>query len=219
MNDIKNKITIALADDHTMFRKGLAHLINMESDMEVVAEAGNGIELLENIAKLKLPPDLCILDVNMPKMDGREAIIHLRKEYPTIRVLVLSMADHEHILIEMLRQGAGGYLLKEDDPAEMKQAIRSIYKHKYYHSDLVSGRMINWIQKDGEASGTLSDREREFLRLCVSELVYKEIAVQMGVSTRAVHSYRDQLFQKLDLKSRIGLALYALKVGIAEVNG
>jgi DNA-binding NarL/FixJ family response regulator len=218
MTNTKDKITLALADDHTMFRKGLAHLINIESDMEVVAEAGDGVDLLQKIAALKTPPDLCILDVNMPRMDGRETIMQLRKNYPTIRVLVLSMVDHEHILIEMLRQGAGGYLLKEDDPAEMKQAIRSIYEHKYYHSDLVSGRMINWIQKDSESPGTLSDREREFLRLCVSELVYKEIAVQMGVSTRAVHNYRDQLFQKLNLKSRIGLALYALKVGIAEVN-
>ncbi len=219
MINVKNKITVALADDHTMFRKGLAHMINMEPDMEVVVEAGDGIELLKNIALLKSPPDLCILDVNMPKMDGRETIIHLRKEYPTVRVLILSMVDHEHILIEMLRQGAGGYLLKEDDPAEMKQAIRSIYEHKYYYSDLVSGRMINWIQKDNEAPGTISTREREFLKLCVSELVYKEIAVHMGVSTRAVHGYRDQLFQKLNLKTRVGLALYALKVGIAEVNG
>ena len=219
MNDVKSKITIALADDHTMFRKGLAHLINVEPDMGVIVEAGDGIELLQKIATLKSPPDMCILDVNMPRMDGRETIVNLRKDYPTIKVLVLSMVDHEHILIEMLRQGAGGYLLKEDDPAEMMEAIRSIHNHRYYHSELVSGRMINWIQKDNESPGTLSDREREFLKLCVSELVYKEIAEQMGLSTRTVHNFRDQLFQKLNVKSRIGLALYALKVGIAEVNG
>ena len=120
MTASENKITVALADDHTMFRKGLAQLINMELDMEVVAEAGDGIALLEKIASLKSPPNLCILDVNMPRMDGRETLIRLRKAYPTIGVLVLSMADQEYMLIEMLRQGAGGYLLKEDDPAEMR---------------------------------------------------------------------------------------------------
>ena len=219
MTASENKITVALADDHTMFRKGLAQLINMEPDMEVVAEAGDGIALLEKIASLKSPPDLCILDVNMPRMDGRETLIRLRKAYPTIGVLVLSMADQEYMLIEMLRQGAGGYLLKEDDPSEMRQAIRSIYAHRYYYSDLISGRMISWIQKDTDATGTLSEREREFLKLCVSELVYKEIAAQMGVSIRAVHNYRDQLFQKLHIKSRIGLALYALKAGIATIDG
>lgn len=218
MSNSQTPITVALVDDHTMFRKGMAHMINDEADMKVVVEASNGVELLDALAVLKSPPDVCILDVNMPKMNGQQTIVQLRKTYPDIKVLILSMIDHEHIIIEMLRQGAGGYMLKEYEPSEMKRAIRIINEEGYYYNSLVSGRMMSWFRKDGKPVEILTDRERDFLKWCVSDLVYKEIADKMNLNLRVVHSIRDQLFDKLRLNTRIGLVLYALRVGIADVN-
>lgn len=213
-------IRIALADDHTLFRKSLAHLLLEEADFEVVIEARSGNQLLAEIAQTRIVPDLCILDVNMPDGNGVETLRQLKESYPDVGVLILTMLDHEALILQMLRLGAGGFLLKEDEPEEMIRAVRSVVNDGFYHSELISDKMMRRVKGGKEMlPETVSARERTFLELCVSELVYKEIATEMGVSLRTVHSYRDSLFEKLQIKSRTGLALFALRAGIVPLKG
>lgn len=214
----KSPIRVALADDHTMFRKGILSLLNSAPEFQVVAEASNGLELIQLLAKLETLPDVCLLDINMPKMNGFDTLIALKKTYPDMKFLILTMFDHEFVILRMLRNGANGYLLKEDDPDELKRAIEYVYNRTFYHSELVSGRLISMVQKGVEYSHIqLTDNEQVFLEFCCSELTYKEIAEKMSLSVRTVEGYRDTLFEKLNIHSRTGLVIYAMKLGIANV--
>src|SRR4051812_30823931 len=168
-------IRVALADDHTMFRKGIVGLLRSSGKFEVVAEAGNGSELIEMIAALDQQPDVCLLDVNMPVLDGYDTLIALKKKYPDMKFLALTMYDHEFIIIKMLRNGANGYLLKEDDPDELKRAIEYIYHKDFYHSELVSGRLISILKQGVDYNQVLlTSNEQLFLEYCCTELTYKE---------------------------------------------
>lgn len=212
-------IRVALADDHTMFRKGIVGLLKSSGKFEVVAEAGNGSELIELIGALDQHPDVCLLDVNMPVLDGYDTLIALKKKYPLMKFLALTMYDHEFIIIKMLRNGANGYLLKEDDPDELKRAIEYIYHKDFYHSELVSGRLISILKQGVDYNQVLlSSNEQVFLEYCCTELTYKEIAEKMKLSVRTVEGYRDSLFDRLNVKSRTGLVIYALKHGIVNLT-
>jgi DNA-binding NarL/FixJ family response regulator len=212
-------IRVALADDHTMFRKGIVGLLRSSGKFEVVAEAGNGSELIEMIGALDQHPDVCLLDVNMPVLDGYDTLIALKKKYPLMKFLALTMYDHEFIIIKMLRNGANGYLLKEDDPDELKRAIEYIYHKDFYHSELVSGRLISILKQGVDYNQVLlSSNEQVFLEYCCTELTYKEIAEKMKLSVRTVEGYRDSLFDRLNVKSRTGLVIYALKHGIVNLT-
>ena len=213
------KIRIALADDHTMVREGIAAMLSGDKSFEVLVSAPNGKALLEQLSRLDEPPDIGLLDVNMPEMDGYQTLVALKHSYPEMRCLMLSQFDHEFVIIRMLKAGARGYLLKDAEPAELKYAIREIMEKSYYHSRLVNGHLISLVQKGEEYSKlALSDTEQEFLRYSCSDLTYKQIADKMGLGKRTVEGYRENLFEKLGVKSRTGLALYALKLGIVSVN-
>jgi len=212
-------IRVALADDHTMLRRGIISILNESSRFSVVADASNGRDLIEAIARLKVPPDVCLLDINMPHMNGYDTIKALRAKYKNMKFLVLTMLAHEFVIIKMLRLGANGYLLKEDDPNELKRAIESVYEKDFYHTELVNGHLISLVKSGVEYKKiVLNDQEQRFLELSCSEMTYKEIADIMKVSARTVESYRDMLFDKLNVKSRTGLAIYALKLGIATLE-
>lgn len=214
----KDTISVALADDHTMFRKGIVELLRTSDKFEIVAEAGNGQELIDQIAVLKNPPDVCLLDVNMPVLDGYKTLSKLKNEYPLMKFLTLSMYDHEFAIIKMLRTGANGYLLKEDDPEELKRAIEYVIDNDFYHSELTSTH-IRALRKGGEdyQPVKLNENEQTFLELACSDMVYKEIARQMGLSVRTVEGYRDDLFARLGVNTRIGLVIYALKHGMVNL--
>ena len=214
-NDI---IRVALADDHTMFRKGIAELLRKSDQFEVVAEAKNGQELIDMIGKLKKEPDVCLLDVNMPVLDGYHTLLALKEKYPAMKFLALTMYDHEFMIIKMLRNGINGYLLKEDDPEELKRAIVFVVEHDFYHSELVSGRLINILKQGKDYKAVLlSANEQTFLELCCTEMIYKEIATAMNLSVRTIEGYRDDLFLRLGVKTRTGLVIYALKHGIVNL--
>lgn len=216
---ITRPIRVALADDHTMFRKGMVELLrNADDKFEIVAEAGNGQELVDKIAQLDEPPQVCLLDVNMPVMDGYKTLALLRMKYRDMKFLTISMYDHEFAIIKMLRQGANGYLLKEDDPEVLKQAIEYVATHDFYHSELTSSH-LNTLRTSENAQRqiTLTANEKVFLELCCTEMIYKEIANQMGLSVRTVEGYRDDLFEKLGVNTRTGLVIYALKHGLVNL--
>lgn len=213
---------IALADDHVLLRNGLAALIK-NLGHEVLFEADNGRDLIEKLSPESLP-EVLLLDINMPEMDGYEAAQWLKVNHPDIKVLALSMYDHESSVIRMLKCGAKGYILKDSEPAELKAAVDALLTKGYYYSDLVSGKLIHAINKmDDEGSdihtfSNLNERETNFLKLTCTELTYKEIAEKMFVSPRTIDGYRDGLFEKLGVKTRVGLVMYSIKNGLVNVN-
>jgi DNA-binding NarL/FixJ family response regulator len=219
MASVTKQIQVAIADDHTLLRKALGKLIGSFDDYMVLFEADNGREIKNKIAQ-HVVPDLVLLDVNMPEMDGFETASWLNKNYPKIKVLALSMFSDEKTIIKMLRLGAKGYILKNIDPDELKNALDSVMKKNFYLSDYISGKIISGLHKDVDRIDEpepLTQREKDFLRLICTEITYKDIAAKMYVSPRTVDEYRNNLFEKLKVKSRVGLVMYAIRNGLVDV--
>ncbi|MBP6288078.1 MAG: response regulator transcription factor [Ferruginibacter sp.] len=212
---------IVLTDDHSLLRSGLASLVQSLGHT-VLFEADNGKDLLAKLDAKQLP-DILLLDINMPEMDGYETAQWLKTNHPSIKVLALSMYDNETSIIRMLKCGARGYILKDSEPAELKAAIHALEDKGFYYSELVSGKLMHAINKMEDEGGDLknlvplNDRETEFLKYSCTELTYKEIADKMFVSPRTIDGYRDALFEKLHLKTRVGLVMYAIKNGIVNL--
>lgn len=218
MEDIK----VALADDHVLLRNGLAGLVT-KLGYTVLFECSNGKDLVSKLNKDDLP-DIILMDINMPEMDGYDATLWIRNNYPLVQVLALSMYDDENAIIRMLRNGAKGYIMKDADPMELKRAIDDVITKGVHYSELVTGKLLHSIYKaDEPGSGTqkmldLNDREIDFLKLASTEMTYKEIADSMHLSPRTIDGYRDALFEKLNIRNRVGLVLFAIKHSIVQVN-
>ncbi len=210
--------TIGLADDHILLRKGLVSLVQ-NLGYSVLLEVDNGNELIQKLQS-GIEPDLILMDINMPVLDGYETTKWIKENKPLIKVLALSMYDDEKAIMKMLRNGARGYILKDSEPAELRMALEAVITKGYYYSELVTGKLIHAINGGNDTSKQevkLNERELEFLKLACSELTYKEIAAQMHLSPRTIDGYRDALFEKLDIKTRTGLAIYAIKNGITII--
>lgn len=200
---------IAIVDDHELVREGMTSIVNRIDGYQVLIQAANGEELESKLKFAQVIPDIFILDINMPVMNGYQTMAMLQQKYREVKVLGLSMYDNEISMIKMLRLGAKGYLKKDCSPDELKEALALIAAGGYYHPGIVSqsGNLKPKI--------AVTEREVEFLTYCCTELSYREIAQRMFVGVRTVHSYRDSLFEKLDLKTRAGLVIYAIRSGIA----
>ena len=210
--------TVILADDHILLRNALASLINTFPDFRVMNMAGDGTEVIKEIENGHVP-DIAILDLNMPKMDGYDTARWLYDTHPKIKTLILTMYDSEIALIRLLQVGVRGFLKKDVHPEELKNALVSVAKDGFYYSHHTTGKLGTLFQKNGDYSSSvekamLSDAEINFLRLASTELTYKEIACKMNVTPRIIDNFRDLLFDKLDIKSRVGLAIYAVKHGV-----
>lgn len=218
----KTTTRIALVDDHVLLRNGLAGLINTFPGYSVVFEADNGRDFINQLANFP-EPDIILLDITMPEMNGPETATWIQKHLPLARVLVLSVMDSESMIINMLKRGAKGYILKDSKPAVFRQALDSIRDSGFYMNDLVSNKMLNYLANEGGmgreagALAGITEREMQFLKLSVSDLTMKEIADRMNVSARTVDGYRDELFRKLNVQSRIGLVLFAIKNGLQKL--
>lgn len=213
-------IKIALVDDHVLFRKGLASLIKLFSGYRVTLEAANGKDFIRQLNPAECP-DIVLLDISMPEMDGFETAAWIRDHHPEIKVLALSTMDSEASIIRMVRQGAKGYVLKDAEPEELKRAFDEVLRFGYFFNDLVTHRVMKALTGVANSIDAtfekLSDRELEFLKHSCSELSYTQIADIMCVSPRTVEGYRNSLCEKLGLKTRTGLAIYAIKNGIVIV--
>lgn len=213
--------TIALADDHVLLRKGLASLVQ-NLGYTVLYEADNGQELIDKM-KPGAEPELVLMDINMPVMDGYDTTKWIREHRPLVKVLALSMYDDESAIIRMLKNGALGYILKDAEPAELRAALNAVAEKGFYYSEMVTGRLVHSIAgreedaKDSNRLLNLTERETTFLKLACTEMSYKEIAAEMHLSPRTIDGYRDALFEKLELKTRTGLVVYAIKNGIYKV--
>lgn len=206
---------VTLIDDHELIRQGLSSLISSFPNFRVLFEAGSGRDFISKLKPSALP-DLVLMDVTMPDMDGFETCNWLRVNHPSVKVIALSVMDDEDAIIRMLKSGAKGYLLKNTNPAELLTAMESVIDRGYHFNDLVSNRVIKAINNSGrpeyeKSEIHLTEREITFLKLACTERSYKEIGTEMNVSSRTVETFRDNLFAKLELKTRIGLVLYAIK--------
>jgi DNA-binding NarL/FixJ family response regulator len=205
----EGQINIAIVDDHTLFRNGVAALMSEFEELKVVFEAENGEQMQQMLTKHPLP-QVILMDINMPVMDGYAAATWLKENYPQIKIIALSMFEDDKAVIRMIKCGACGYLLKESKPKELLEAIKTVNTKGVFINELVSGKLIRSITTI-DIIQQCSKKELEFLKFCCSELTYKEIADKMFVSPRTVDNYREALFEKLNLKSRTGLVLYAIQ--------
>ncbi|HEV2478993.1 MAG TPA: response regulator transcription factor [Puia sp.] len=214
---------VVLVDDHVLLRSGLASLIRGFGEYEVLFEACSGKDLIRQLKHFPRP-DIILLDINMPDMDGFETACWLKRHCPEIKVLALSMYDTDSSVVRMLKNGAKGYILKDIEAAELRAALDSIVEKGYYYTDNVTGKLIHMITALGEPEMhvrrflTLNEREVEFMKLVCTEWTYKEIADRMYLSPRTIDGYRDALFEKLNVKTRVGLAMYAVKNGIVNLE-
>ncbi|HRO48049.1 response regulator transcription factor [Agriterribacter sp.] len=219
MADSDKKIQVAVVDDHTLLRNALAKLIDSFDHFSVFFQAESGEELKEKLKK-KYIPDIILLDVNMPGMNGFETAEWLFRNHPQIKVLALSMFSDENTIIRMLKSGAKGYIMKTAEPEELHLALESVVEKNFYLSEYITGKIVGGLNRDMEHPDEqviLTDKEVEFLKLTCSELSYKEIAERMFVSSRRVEDHRNVLFEKLKVRSRVGLVMYAIKKGIFEI--
>jgi two-component system invasion response regulator UvrY len=216
------KASVALIDDHVLLRNGLASMVSSFDDYTVSLEANNGKHFIEQLAPSSMP-DLVLMDINMPEMDGFETTLWLKENHPEVKVLALSMYDNEQSIIRILKNGAKGYILKETEPKEFKSALDSVLSKGFYYSEMITGKLIHAVNHLDEPESSikplisLNEREVEFLKLACSEFTYKEIAEKMFLSPRTIDGYRDTLFEKLNCKTRVGLVLYAIKNGIVQL--
>lgn len=208
-------IRIGLADDHLLMRKGLTMLINGFDNIQVITDTENGRELLDKIHTLNEPPDICILDVRMPVLNGFETLLQLKQQWPHVKALMLSMYDNELSIIKFMRNGADGYIVKDCDPKELEKAILRVYSCGIYYPEALLNQIPRVNDKNiNNIFPELSAKEYTFLSYCGTELTLKEIADRMNQSLRTIEGYRDHLLKKLNVKSRIGLAVFAIEAGI-----
>ena len=219
-----DNIPIAVVDDHTLVRKGIVELIHTGGGYKVVIEAGNGQELIQALAGHNGPPiKLAVVDLKMPVMDGFETLAWLRKNAPDIRAIALTIESSEEAVVKAMRNGARGYLLKDIDPAELKEALDHLMTRGFYHTDLVHLSLMSGSEKPENEEAMrkrilaqITPRELEVIRLVCSEEehTYERIAEIMGIHRNTVDNYRTSLFDKLKIKSKTGLVLFALRHGL-----
>jgi DNA-binding NarL/FixJ family response regulator len=206
------KISIGIADDHQLFLKSLSILIESFPHFEIVVDAMNGEQLLQKLANSKSLPDILLIDVNMPVMDGPKTAAVISEKYPQIKMVALSMKDDDTTIINMIRAGCCAYLLKDIHPDELEKALLEIDKSGCYNADVSNINYRRLLRKTKEEEKlNISERELAFLKLACSDLTYRQIADQMHLAERTIDGYREHLFEKLNVQSRVGMVLEGLR--------
>jgi DNA-binding NarL/FixJ family response regulator len=214
-------VRVLLADDHTLFRVGIRALLQTVGDVEVVAEAGDGREALRQIEAHR--PDVALLDIMMPGLNGLDAAARIARQYPRTRVVVLSMNADEDSVLRALRAGAVGYLVKAADPAELELAIRAAARGETFLSSAVSAHVVaaslGRVNRELTALERLTPRQREVLQLVAEGHTTKEIAKQLGISPKTAEAYRGELMKALDIHDVASLTRYAIRTGLVSAEG
>ncbi|HLD54462.1 MAG TPA: response regulator transcription factor [Sediminibacterium sp.] len=208
---------IVLVDDHILLRNGLAGIIAGFDNFNVLFEANNGSHFIEQLDPSNLP-DIVLLDITMPIMNGFETAEWIFNNHPSIKVMVLSMLNDERTIIKMLKFGAMGYMTKDTDPKELNRALNELYNKGIYFNQLLCQNLVHSVRNGLEEPNdeyqiflNLPEREKEFLKLLATDLTLKEIAAKMNLSPRTIDGYRDNLFEKVKVSNRVGLVLFALR--------
>lgn len=211
-------INIVIADDHSIFRDGFKVLLKEQEDVVLVGEAGDGRELMALVTKVQ--PDVVITDIKMPAMDGIQVCRHIKKEFPHIQVIALSMFNDDHLIVDMLEAGASGYLLKNTNKQELLQAVQAVYEGGNFYSSATSVKLTRLIGKSRfnpakhRSAVKFTSRELEIIRLICDQYTTKEIASSLHLSIRTIESYRENLHQKTASRNSIGIVIYAIKQGL-----
>ena len=206
------KNSIVVVDDHTLLLQAIGGLVKDFEEFEVRYLCKNGQELLDKFKNPANIPNIVLMDINMPVLNGIETTEILSKEYPQVNVLALSVEENEDTILKMLRAGAKGYLMKDTKRSILREALLQVVEKGYYHTNTVSKILVNSLHKDEDAI-CLKDREKEFLQYACTEMTYKEIADKMFLSPKTVEGYRDSIYDKLEIRNRIGLVLFAIRNG------
>lgn len=211
------KTTIGIIDDHILFSKSLGLMLESFRVYDVVIEALHGKDLQEKLAKGKKIPSILLIDVNMPVMNGVETAAWVARHFPEVKMVALSMNDDEKVIIDMIKAGCCAYLLKETHPDELEKALHEISTTGYYNADAsnINARRAVVTEKNPVQ---ISDKEKAFLQYACSDLTYKQIAALMNLSERTIDGYREVLFHKLNVQSRVGLALEAIRTGLVALQ-
>lgn len=212
------KITIGIVDDHKLFVKSVSFMLESFESYHVLVEAYNGKDLQKKMADLKEIPDIILVDVNMPVLNGVQTAQWLQETYPAVKIVALSMKEDDRTIISMLKAGCCAYLLKDTDPDELEKALGEIHRKGYYNADAsnINYRRLIMRQKEDEQI-QLSAKETQFLRHACSDMTYKHIASLMNASERSVDNLREILFGKFNVQSRVGLCLEAIRKGFVEL--
>lgn len=195
-----SKIKLAIVDDHQLFRNGLDSLLSKHEDFEVIINANSGMEFLKALEDGDLP-EVLLLDLTMPEMSGFEVLLKIKKKYKSIRTIAISMHDDGNYVMQCIRNGAYGYLLKNADEGELIKAIYTVYEGKKYFNKEISQQMINIISVEGNQPKKLSKKETEILKLIAGGQTTKDIANDLFISTRTVETHRANMMKKLDVKN------------------
>jgi len=214
-----SKIKIVIVDDHQMFIDGIRVLVQSMPNIEVVGEANNGIELIDVLHNVL--PDVILMDMSMPKMDGLDATKHVVKNHPDCKILMLTMHDSRNHIERLLKAGANGYILKNTGADELKKAIESVVNGQAYYSQEVTNRIMEGLQQKKRVSAehgdaVITDREKDVLKLIAQEFTTSEIAEQLFISHHTVESHRKNLISKLGVRSAAGLVKYAVQMGLLD---
>ena len=212
-------IKVAIADDHHLFRTGVKTSLSSRKDIQMVAEAENGMQLLNLLRHIK--PDVILLDIQMPIMDGLTTLPEIKKLYPDMKVIMLSMHNDHSMITKMMEIGANSYLTKESDSETIYQAIRTCHEEEFYFNDLTNKALLNGLRTKMAPHSTvpevqLTEKEITILKLMCEEKSTKEIADMVDLSPRTVEAIRDKLKSKTGVKSMAGLVMCAVKAGILE---
>lgn len=212
-------ITLAAVDDHPMFRKGVMRILEQVPDFTFIIEASNGQELVEKLATQR--PDVILMDLEMPLMNGIQATQHVKEHWPEVKVIVVSMHDQDQFVTASMEAGANGYLLKDTDPEEVEKAIRKVIEEDYYYGDFLTKVMHRKMLKKTQTKETsrpswvlavqLSERELEVLKLICEGFTNTEIAEKIFLSPRTVDGHRTRIMEKVGVKNTAGLVVYAVK--------
>jgi DNA-binding NarL/FixJ family response regulator len=215
-----NSITIAIADDYKIYRDGLKLCFNADSNLKILFEAENGEELLETLKTQQ--PDIIIMDLNMPLLDGMEATKQVSKKYQKIKILVITMYDSDKFIIHLMENGAHGYLLKNAEPKEIIKAIYAVCENGYYFNDLVNKALLkklvmkNNLKPSFNHNIELTEREQEVLKMICEEKTAAEIGKEIFLSPRSVEGIRTRLIEKVGVRNTAGLVMFAVKNGLAD---
>jgi len=215
-----SKIRIAIADDYKIYREGLKVGLSSDDNLEVIMEADNGEELMKSLEATS--PDVIIMDLKMPIMDGMEATKAVRKKYPGIKVLVVTMYEDDKFIIHLMENGANGYLLKNTEPDEIRKSIYAVHENGYYFNDVVNKALLkklvlkNNFKPSFNQNIELTERELEVLKLICEEKTAAEIGKEIFLSPRSVEGIRQRLIEKVGVRNTAGLVMFAIKSGIVD---
>ncbi len=212
--------SLVIVDDHLLIAKAIANIIAGFNKYKVLYEVENGLLLQEKLKSKHNIPDIVLLDISMPQMDGYETARWLTQHYPQVQIMALTMQNEDEALIKMIKCGAKGFLHKNIHPTELELALETLTTKGYFFPSWATGKLLNNIVNEDRTDSfsiSLSPKEIEFLQHAASELTYKEIGEKMFCSPRTVEGYRDMLFEKLNLKTRMGLVIYAIKHKIIKL--